>query len=137
MNFRKMAGLCILCGLLLGCVGWWQGMLLLEQPAALAGDPVRGETIFRVGINESPPCITCHQTVAGASGFALGPNLAGISTRAATRVAGLTAEAYIIESILRPKDLVVAGYRDLMYNDFADHFSDHDLADLVAYLMTL
>ncbi|MAS32867.1 MAG: hypothetical protein CL610_02595 [Anaerolineaceae bacterium] len=123
-----------------GCSGpmtWMQFVRYEPASPTVSGDPVHGQEIFAHGVNEAPPCSTCHQVVAGSSGFALGPNLAGLSSRAASRVEGMSAEAYIIDSILYPKDHIVSGFRDIMYADFAKHFSEQDMADLVAYLMTL
>lgn len=102
-----------------------------------AADPVRGEEIFVKGINSSPPCITCHQANGAAVGLALGPSLIGIRNRAAARVAGMDAATYLTNSILHPADFIVPGYRDIMYPQFDDHFTEQDVADLIAYLMTL
>jgi mono/diheme cytochrome c family protein len=101
------------------------------------GDAERGAELFGRGANGAPPCGTCHQTVRNAFGFALGPNLAGIGERAPERIEELAPEAYIAESVLEPHAYVVPGYRDIMYPSFAEHYDDQDIADLVAYLMTL
>ncbi|MCL4248887.1 MAG: c-type cytochrome [Anaerolineae bacterium] len=101
------------------------------------GDAARGDAIFHQGVNGSPPCSSCHLTAAGAYGFSLGPNLAGIGERAATRVAGLDADAYIRQSVLDPRAYLVPGFRDIMYPDFAAHFDDQDITDLIAYLLSL
>jgi mono/diheme cytochrome c family protein len=126
--------------LLTGCQ--WSNKLLarlttVPSPAPVIGDAERGERIFRSGVNDAPPCISCHQIAEGSFGFSLGPNLAGIPERAGNRVDGLTAEEYIHESIVDPRKYVVSGYNDIMYPDFRQHFSDQDIADLIAYLMTL
>ena len=141
MMLRKFALVLIALPLLAGCSGF-PGWVRLMRPAPVhssdwTGDPARGDTIFHHGKNEAPPCSTCHQTVKGAFGFALGPNLAEVGTRAASRIDGMTAAEYITDSILHPKHFVVPGYQDIMYPDFAKHFSPQDVADLVAYLMTL
>jgi len=102
--------------------------------APAASPASRGERIFRDGVNGAPPCVTCHQ--AAGAGIALGPDLAGIGTRAASRVQGQNARHYLEESIMRPAAHVVPGYRDMMYPDYAKHFSAEDLADLVAFLLT-
>jgi cytochrome c len=125
---------------LAGCTGVasWAGILRADAAApTLVGDPARGELIFRTGVSESPPCSTCHQVTAGSYGFNLGPNLEKIAERAATRIAGQDARRYIEDSILHPHDFIVPGFRDIMYDQFDSHLSAQDLADLVAYLMTL
>jgi len=110
---------------------------IIPSPTAITGDAARGDDIFHHGVNEAPPCSTCHQVVSGAFGFSLGPNLAGVAERAASRIAGLSAEAYLHQSILEPHAYVVSGYRDIMYPDFALHLSEQEVADLIAYLVTL
>lgn len=102
---------------------------------ALEGDAVRGQDIFQHGFNGAPPCSSCHALVKGA--FGLGPVMTGISERAGTRVPGLTAEEYMRQSILEPKAYLVSGYRDIMYPQYSEHLNDQDIADLIAYLITL
>lgn len=111
-----------------------------EEPSSdvLVGDPARGQELFQHGLNDAPPCSSCHNAaVSGKSGFAVGPGLKGIHERAASRVEGLTAPEYIENSIRNPADYLVAGYQPIMYPLFAEKYSDQDIADLVAYLMTL
>lgn len=103
----------------------------------VTGDPLRGEALFRAGVNDAPPCSACHLVVEGGTGFSLAPNLAGIATRAGGRIPSLTAEQYIEDSILHPQNYVVPGYHVSMYTEYATHLTPQDIADLVAYLMTL
>ncbi len=56
--------------------------------------------------------------------------------RAATRVDDMTAEEYLHESIVDPSAYVVDGFADIMPKSFADQFSDQELNDLVAYILT-
>lgn len=120
-----------------GCTFNWIGLVLLpDNTATIAqGDAVRGEDIFKHGKNNAPPCTTCHALASG--GFGLGPLMKGISQRASQRIPGLDGEAYLRQSILDPKAFIVPGYRDIMYPNFADHFTDQDIADLIAFLLTL
>jgi cytochrome c2 len=105
---------------------------------APTGDAAHGQEIFTAGLYGAPACINCHSTtVAGKNGFALGPGLKGIAEAAATRVDGLTAELYIEYSIRHPSAYVVGGFRDIMYASFDTDYNDQEIADLVAYLMTL
>jgi cytochrome c2 len=131
----------LLCGLLFVNCSGTSNTTASPEPgtdlSTLSGDALRGEMIFDVGVNDSPPCLACHRVTENGFAFSLGPNLVGIAQRAATRIEGITAQVYLQESILDPDSFVVPGYRDIMYPSFADHFSDQDLADLVAYLMTL
>ena len=94
------------------------------------GDPARGQTLFESELG----CSACH--VAGAGTVA--PDIQGIATRAGATVAGLSAEDYIRESIQRPEAYAVEGYDPVMTNLlFGDKLTPQDLADLIAYLMTL
>jgi len=99
------------------------------------GDAAHGADIFRHGIGDAPPCISCHSL--GQSAFSLGPKMIGISQRAGQRVPGLNAESYLRQSILEPSAFVVSGFRDIMYPNFKEKLSQQDIADLIAYLKTL
>ncbi|MBL8161451.1 MAG: cytochrome c [Anaerolineae bacterium] len=116
-------------------------MLLLAgcgvTDSAPRGDSAHGERIFREGLNDAPPCMTCHQTAANATGFSLGPNLAGVAERAATRIDGMTADDYLRQSILDPHRYLVPGYRSIMYPQYATVFNDQDVLDIIAFLRTL
>lgn len=93
------------------------------------GDATHGQELF-----ESLGCSGCH--VAGAPAAA--PAIDGIASRAGERVDGYTAEQYIRESILKPEAYVVEGYDPLMATlQFGDKLTPQDLADIIAYLMTL
>jgi mono/diheme cytochrome c family protein len=105
--------------------------------ATTLGDVERGAQLFAMGEDEAPPCLTCHRVHSGQVGFSVGPNLAGVAERAGTRVAELTAEEYLRQSIIEPHRYVVSGYRDIMYPDYKEHFTEQNIQDLIAYLLTL
>ncbi len=109
------------------------------EPAVeqVAGDAVRGEELFKNGRSDAPACSTCHQTQSGTGVVVLGPNLNGIADRAGERIEGLEAVAYIYQSIVHPSEFLVQGYRNLMYSRYGEQLSPQDVADLVAYLLTL
>lgn len=104
----------------------------VESQLAIPSDPIEaGRFLFgRYG------CGACHALAdAGATG-AVGPALDGIGERAATRVAGLDAEGYLRESILRPSALVVGGFQDgLMPPNFGRRLSQQELEIMVNYLL--
>lgn len=106
-------------------------------PISVTGDVERGGQLFARGQGDTPPCSACHQTITGQFGFTIGPNLDGIGERAGMRVDGLTAEEYLLQSILEPERYVVAGYRDIMYPDYSRHLTEQNIHDLIAYLLTL
>ena len=116
----------------------WLALRFAEAaPSLVVGDAANGEKIFRTGVADAPPCIGCHRVSEGGFGLSLAPKLIGIAARAGDRIEGFTAEAYIQDSILHPQHFVVPGYHVSMYPDYAQHLSEQDVADLVAYLMTL
>ena len=105
---------------------------------ALVGDVARGDALFHHGRDGAPACSNCHSTTTSGKGgpLAIGPGLLGISERAATRVEGESAAEYVEDSIRHPGNYVVEGFSNIMYKDFARDYSDQDIADLVAYVLT-
>lgn len=123
-----------------------RNILILLQAAALAlsacsaaaapqptptPDPIiaQGQAVFNAR------CATCHALVPDT--IIIGPSLYGVATRAETRVDGLSAEEYIMMSILRPGDYVVDGFNNVMITNFAKELTGEELDSLVAFLMTL
>lgn len=81
-------------------------------------------------------CGICHSLEAGDDG--VGPSLAGVGTRAASRVPGLTAEEYLRQSILEPDAFVVEGYRaGQMLPIYDERLTGAQIESLVAYLLSL
>ena len=92
-----------------------------------------GEEVFAGGI-----CITCHKVagVAKAIGV-IGPELTTIGTVAASRVDGLSAEAYIRQSIEDPAAYIVDEYQPLMPAGLKDAMSADEYELLIGYLVGL
>lgn len=139
---RKLIPLITALIVLTGCSGViaWIGLIqsgASSETETIVGDAARGADLFHKGIDDVPPCSDCHRVGGLLGGIALGPNLSGLQDRAARRVEGLSAEAYIAESILDPSAYVVRGFRGSMYNNYGDHYDDQDIADLTAYLLSL
>lgn len=81
-------------------------------------------------------CANCH--LADSEKTNLGPGLLNIKDRAAERVAGQSAAEYIYESIIDPQAYLVADFDpELMPRNWAEIYSDLQIFDIVAYLMTL
>lgn len=106
------------------------------------GDPDRGRDIvwtgggiMRVG------CVDCHTMdgidIVDFNGDPAAPSLLGISTRAGTRVAGMSAVDYIRQSIIDPEAYIVEGYGyHRMPVGLEYVLSEKDINDLIAFLLT-
>lgn len=99
------------------------------------GDAGRGQQLFNgaqpLANGSTAGCQGCH-------GTGVGPDLQGIATRAGTRESGLSAEQYLHESIVQPNAFIVDGFQpNVMPQDFGQRMSAQDLADIIAYLLTL
>ena len=99
-------------------------------PVTLVGDAANGEALFGV-----QGCSGCHSTGANR---VVGPGLSGVGTTAETRVAGLNADEYLTQSIKSPNAFVVPDFfADLMPTTFGQTLSEQEIADIVAYLISL
>lgn len=98
-------------------------------------DAGSGEKLYNQSNNEAPSCSACHTITGEDTG--IGNTLAGIADVAPERVAGQSAEEYLYWSILRPGEHLVAGYSNIMFADYEESLETADLADLIAYLLTL
>lgn len=78
-------------------------------------------------------CGACHSLLPDTT--LVGPSLAGIAQRGATRVDGLDARAYLYTSIMRPGDFLVAGFDNLMPSTLAKTLSGEEIDAVVAYLL--
>lgn len=105
------------------------------------GNPSSGETLAA-----TLGCTACH--LAGAEGA--GPewrpadDQPGIGERATSRIAqsdytgnAVNGDQYLFESIVLPAEYLVPGYENLMPGNYATSLTDQDMADLIAYLLTL
>jgi nitric oxide reductase subunit C len=96
-------------------------------PPGVAAD---GQQLF----SESA-CTACHSLLPDV--VIVGPSLAGVGARAPGRKPDYTAEEYLLESIVNPNAYIVKGFsRNVMPQTFQTQFSDQQLADLVAFLLT-
>ena len=103
----------------------------LEPPAA--GNPESGQQIA-----QTAGCAGCH-SIDGTK--IVGPSWKGLFGKTEIFADGSTAvvdAAYIRESILTPSAKVVADFPDgVMPKTFADQLSEEQIADLIAYIMSL
>jgi nitric oxide reductase subunit C len=80
-------------------------------------------------------CAACHALTPDT--IIVGPSLAGVAGRAASRMLDLDAKQYLELSILKPEAYVVKGFSDMMPKDFGKKLTGEQLDALVAFLMTL
>ena len=80
-------------------------------------------------------CAACHSL--SPDTIVVGPSLAGVASRAGSRMAGLDARQYIEQSILKPDAYVVKGFSDVMPKDFGTRLSRGDLDAVEAFLLAL
>ena len=98
-----------------------------EKASAATHD--RGALLFA-----TKGCVGCHMHAALPNAhMQIGPNLTGLPDRAATRVAGLDAHAYIRQSLREPQAYIVSGYT-LRMPDL--HLSEEEIASLSAFLLS-
>jgi cytochrome c551/c552 len=120
--------LIIILGLVLAACGGGGG----SASDVAAGDQLFHQTV--IGTNAG--CVTCHSTEKGVT--IVGPSLAEIATTAATAEPGMTAEAFIKESIVDPNKVVTQGFNaNIMPQNWSQVLTEQQIDQLVAYLMTL
>lgn len=105
---------------------------------AANGDKLFHELRTEVGF----ACATCHNPAS--TQRLIGPGLQGIRERAANRVAGQSAVEYIRNSILHPNDFIAPAEdggpdypANLMPQTYAQLWSEQQLNDIIAYLLSL
>jgi len=132
-------------------LSWKQGLVVLWIALQLAGcagggDPEAGESLYNsltIGRAVAPGCTTCHSLAPGE--VKVGPSHAGVATRAGGVISrpeysgsATSAEEYLRESILQPDAYVEAGFAPgVMYQGYSSTLTDGEVADLVAFLLTL
>ena len=102
-------------------------------------DPQKGAILFETfqetaGTGYS--CANCHSQTSEEK--LLGPGLLNIKSRALTRVEGQSAAEYIYNSIVNPREIVVEDYDpELMPDNWSEIYTNLEIFDIVAYLLTL
>lgn len=95
------------------------------------GDATNGKELFT-----GRGCVACHSLEEGVR--VVGPSMAGIGARAATTEPEVSAAVYLYKSITRPNATVTEGFAPgLMPQNFKATLPPQELADLIAYLLTL
>ncbi len=97
------------------------------------GVPQNGAQIFSQGAGGAVACTACHSL----DGMPMSaPTLQNYGKIAPQRTS-LSAEEYTYLSIVRPSQHVVSGYANLMPTDYEQKLSAQQLADLIAFLLSL
>src|SRR3954451_1311575 len=109
------------------------------QETSLAGDLTSAE-MAKVGrqiMETKGYCLTCHTI--GKTGALRFPDLAGVDTRAKTRIAGLSDVEYFAQSIYEPSAFIVPGFNPGMpvINKPPIGLTDQEILCVIAYLQTL
>ncbi len=109
--------------------------------ALKAGDPANGKVIFNtVQAATGYACATCHSVTPDGARI-IGPGLYNVSVHGAMHVPGENAVQYVRESILNPQAHIAVGDppfpQNLMPQIFGQIFSEQQINDIIAYLMTL
>ncbi len=103
-------------------------------PTSRSGDVALSEEIasadFNLGMETYlAECAACHGAASGA-----GPSLSVIQAEAGSRVEGLSAEEYVIQSIVDPGAFIVPDYADIMPKDYAERLSQEQIHALVRFI---
>ena len=110
---------------------------LAINDAPIAAQADAGRSLYledTLGTNAG--CRICHSLDPGT--VLVGPSFDGVATRAATRVPGLSAEAYLRQSILDPDAYVVDGFpAGQMLQSYGELLTAEDIDNLIAFLLTL
>jgi len=128
---RKLFWLVLLLAMLAACSKEEPRIALKDLPD---GDRLSGAKLFSQSIEGVPPCSSCHSVTTVKQ---VGPGLAGFGERAENSVSGQDAPTYTYYSILRPSRHVVNGYSNVMPSNYEEVLGAQDLADLIAYLLSL
>jgi nitric oxide reductase subunit C len=111
----------------------------LPDPATLNnGDAAAGQAAFA-----SNGCVACHAVEADAPP-GIGPSLVGVAGRSRETIQSPdytgqadTVEAYLWESIIHPQAHIIEGHMTTMPATYQQSLEEQEIADLVAYLLTL
>jgi nitric oxide reductase subunit C len=99
-----------------------------------AGNVAQGKKIFNKVA--SPPCSACHSIEAGVT--LVGPSLANVGATAGTTEPGMSAEAFLRESLVDPNAYLASGFGpNIMPATYGTQLTEKQIDDLVAYLMSL
>lgn len=108
----------------------------VQDTNEVADSAAAGEALFKkMTIGAAPGCATCHSLQPGMR--LVGPSLADAATVAESAVDGMSAEAFLRQSIVEPDAHVTEGFTPgLMFQNYGKTLSEQQINDLVAFLLT-
>lgn len=108
----------------------------VQSTDEVADSAAAGEALFKKAtLGGAPGCATCHSLQPGMR--LVGPSLADAATVAASAVDGMSAEAFLRQSIVEPDVHVTEGFMPgLMFQNYGETLSEQQINDLVAFLLT-
>ena len=98
------------------------------------GNAERGAALFTEAVGGAPACSTCH-TIDGS--VLVGPSLQGFSEHGQEHAGDATIEEYAHTSIVTPANYIVSGFSNVMFGQYDRFLSEQQIADLIAYILTL
>jgi nitric oxide reductase subunit C len=114
------------------------GNTLPDSTTLGKGDAEAGQTVFAEN-----GCVACHAVTSDAPP-GIGPSLAGVAGRSQETIqnpdysgAAETVDAYLWESITNPSVYMAQAHSTTMPNTYQQSLEEQEIADLVAYLLTL
>src|SRR5262245_22581630 len=114
------------------------GNTLPDSATLGKGDAEAGQAVFA-----GNGCVACHAVTSDAPP-GIGPSLAGVASRSRETIqkpeytgAAETVEAYLWESITNPSVYLAQEHGATMPNTYQQSLEEQEIANLVAYLMTL
>ncbi|NNF87306.1 MAG: 4Fe-4S dicluster domain-containing protein [Acidimicrobiia bacterium] len=114
-----------------------EAVVLYYRDVSLVDPAEAGRAIFNeTALGTNAGCRICHSLDPGRD--LVGPSLAGVGTRAANTVDGLSGADYLRQAIVDPDAYVVPGYpAGQMLAGLGEVLSPGDLDSLIAFLLTL
>lgn len=80
-------------------------------------------------------CVGCHRKAGEQNTVPVGPDLTGLADRAAARKPGMSAEAYVRESIRTPGAFIAPGFSTATFSMPDLGLSDDEIATVTAFLL--
>ncbi len=128
MSIQKRI-LLILCLFFLAACGGTAVTAATPPPPTLSPQAQLGKQVF------ARVCGACHSTTPDT--IIVGPSLAGIASRAGSRVDGQDSTTYLLTSIMQPDAYMVEGFEGLMPTSLSKQLTGEEIDSVVAYLQTL